>query len=145
MHKNCYFQNMSITTTTIFTTFQTHRLRLGDSAPTHGMTHCEHPSRQRTRLQSCETAAVLKPAGQGESKSESERGRKREPLCCSAGESASLFACQRLFFSPHSTVRAASISWHSRGGKHRSQTHTHTHTGVCTATHAFSPLTFYPQ
>lgn len=112
---NCYFQNMSITTTTTFTTFhfctfQTHCLRLGDSAPTRSMTHCEHPSRQRTRLQSCETAAVLKPAGQGESKSESERGRKREPLCCSAGESGSLFACQRLFFFPHSTVRAASIS-----------------------------------
>lgn len=29
----------------------------------------EHPSRQRTRLQSCETAAALKPAGQGESQS----------------------------------------------------------------------------
>lgn len=52
----------------------------------------------------------------------------------SAGESASLCACQRLFVSPHSAVRAASISWHNQGGKHRSQTHacrhTHTNRGV---------------
>lgn len=55
--------------------------------------------------------AVLKPAGQGrKSKWGAGVGGNVSSTRRSAGESASLFACQRLFFSPHSAVRAAPIS-----------------------------------
>lgn len=48
------------------------------SAPISGLTR-GHPSRRQTRLQSCETAAVLKPAGQGKNvKVGRKRGWKRE-------------------------------------------------------------------